>query len=85
MVPMVLSIKSPEADQLARELAEVTGESITDAVTVALRERLDRERIDRSRVSERLLAIGRSARDLPRLDNRPDDDIIGYDEHGLPR
>ena len=57
MKPMVLSIKSPEADELARTLAEVTGESITDAVTVALRERLDRERTDRSQVSARLLSI----------------------------
>jgi len=31
-----------------------------------------------------LLAIGASARDLPRLDIRLDDEIIGYDEHGLP-
>jgi len=78
---MALSIKSPEADELARKLAEVTGESIT----VALRKRLDRERTDRSQVSARLLAIGRSARDLPRLDTRSDDSIIGCDEDGLPR
>jgi len=81
---MVLSIKSAEADELARELARVTGESLTDAVTVALRERLERQRHDRSDLVERLLAIGASARDLPRLDMRPVDEIIGYDEHGLP-
>ncbi len=38
MLPMVLSIKSVEADQLARELAQLTGESLTDAITNALRE-----------------------------------------------
>jgi hypothetical protein len=40
---MALSIKSDEADQLARELAAETGETLTDAVVIALRERLDRE------------------------------------------
>jgi len=81
---MALSIKSAEADELARELARVTGESLTDAVIAALRERLERQRHDRSDLVERLLAIGASARDLPRLDIRLDDEIIGYDEHGLP-
>lgn len=45
---MALSIKSEEADRLARALAELTGETLTDAVTTALRERLKRER-DRRR------------------------------------
>ena len=80
MQPVVLSIKSVEADELARELARVTGESLT----VALRERLDRVRPDRTDLVERLLAIGKSARALPRLDQRSDDEILGYDERGLP-
>ena len=84
MPPMVLSIKSVEADQLARELAQLTGESLTDAITNALRERLERERPDRTDLVNRLLAIGESARTLPRLDARSDDEILGYDEHGLP-
>jgi antitoxin VapB len=41
---MALSIKTEEADRLARELARLTGESLTEAVTTALRERRDRER-----------------------------------------
>ena len=41
---MALCIKDPEADRLARELARQTGESLTQAVVVALRERLQRER-----------------------------------------
>lgn len=81
---MVLSIKSVEADKLARELARLTGESLTDAITNALRERLERERPDRTDLVNRLLAIGESARTLPRLDARSDDEILGYDEHGLP-
>ncbi len=80
---MVLSIKSAEADQLARELARVTGESLTDAVTVALRERLERQQVHRSDVVERLLAIGDAGRGVPRLDVRSDDEILGYDHDGL--
>ncbi|MGH7038848.1 MAG: type II toxin-antitoxin system VapB family antitoxin [Stellaceae bacterium] len=45
---MALSIKSPEADRLARALARLTGEGMTEAVTIALRERLARERERRS-------------------------------------
>lgn len=41
---MALSIKTKEADTLARELSRLTGESMTEAVTVALRQRLERER-----------------------------------------
>jgi antitoxin VapB len=81
---MVLSIKSTEADDLARELASVTGESITEAVTAALRERLDRQRRDHAHVAERLKAVSRAGRLLPRLDDRTEDEILGYDEHGLP-
>lgn len=84
MSPVVLSIKSNDADRLARELSTVTGESITDAVTTALRERLDRVQADRSHVANRLLAIGAAARELPRLDHRTDDEILGYDSDGLP-
>jgi antitoxin VapB len=83
MSPVVLSIKSDEADRLARELAVRTGESITEAVTTALRERLDRSnRTDG--VAERLMSITALARDLPQYDQRSADDILVYDEDGLP-
>ncbi|HMS12900.1 MAG TPA: type II toxin-antitoxin system VapB family antitoxin [Microthrixaceae bacterium] len=79
---MALSIKSERADRLARDLAELTGESITDAVVASIEARLDLERRRR-----RSLGLGdiveRFAR-LPLLDERDSDDIIGYDEHGLP-
>jgi antitoxin VapB len=83
---MALSIKSDEADRLARELASVTGESLTDAVTEALRERLGRERAlrlehDLDRRLDRLVA---EIAAMPILDDRPADEILGYDEHGLP-
>ena len=83
---MALSIKNREVERLARELADKTGESITDAVLVALRERLE-EQQSRSRVGvkDRLMRIVEEARQLPVLDTRTEDEILGYDEFGLPR
>jgi antitoxin VapB len=84
---MAISIKSPEADRLARQLAATTGESITVAITVAMRERLERE--ERKRESKRLLlddimAIANHCASLPVLDSRSEDEIMGWDENGLP-
>lgn len=62
---MALSIKSDEADRLARELAAETGETLTEAVVVALRERLDREHARRG-VSMRML-LARLAADVAAL------------------
>ncbi|MEJ2817955.1 type II toxin-antitoxin system VapB family antitoxin [Caulobacter sp. CCG-8] len=53
---MALSIKTREADQLARDLAKLTGETMTRAVTVALQERLDREKAARAETSEAFVA-----------------------------
>jgi len=83
---MALSIKSDEADRLARELAEATGESMTQAILVALRERLQREvRHDRLSVGARLRRLASDAAELPVLDERPPDELVGYDHRGLPR
>jgi antitoxin VapB len=84
---MPLSIKAPEADRLARQLAAVTGETITDAVIVAMRERLTREerkRQDYEALLEDLRAISHHCASLPVLDNRTEDEIMGWDENGLP-
>jgi antitoxin VapB len=84
---MALSIKHPEADRLARLLADRTGESLTDAVLTALRERLDREqaRSDAAQILEELRAIRARMARYPVLDDRSPDEILGYDEHGVPR
>jgi len=79
---MVLSIKSAHADQLARELAALTGESITDVVVASLEARLDAER--RRRRSHDLDDIVERFSQLPVLDERHPDEILGYDQHGLP-
>jgi len=86
---MSLNIKNEEADRLARELADLTGESVTAAVTTALRQRLERERRQRDRkgLSERLLAIGAEcASRLTEPWKSIDIDELLYDEKtGLPR
>ena len=83
---MALNIKDPETDRLARAVAAATGESITQAVNHALRERL--ERVRRSSADADLLddiaRIARRSSGLPVLDDRTAEEILGYDEHGLP-
>jgi len=83
---MPLSIKHPEADRLAGELAAQTGESITDAVIVALRERVARYRGRRAKrhMLEDIARIQTRYRSLPLLDKRTADQILGYDDRGLP-
>ena len=83
---MVLSIKDPEADRLARNLAALTGESLTDAVKAALRDRLAREQRRRGKRLDRakLDAIVASIAALPVVDDRSPDELIGYDDFGLP-
>lgn len=83
------SLKDPETDRLAREVAKLTGETLTEAVRVALLERLERER---SRIlpaggglAEKLRALRRECAALPDLDRRSADEIVGYDEFGAPR
>ena len=82
---MALSIKDPEADRLAREVARATGETLTAAVVQSLRERLARVRRTRGRpLREELLQIGQRCAKLPVRDSRSDDEIVGYDDSGLP-
>lgn len=80
---MALSIKNDRADELARELAALTGESLTDAVVQSLEERLMRERAQRRRHRSLDDLVAQFAL-LPVLDHRSADEIIGYDENGLP-
>jgi antitoxin VapB len=85
---MALSIKDPEADRLAREISRETGETLTTAVVESLRERLQRLRRNRAqapRLADELLAIARRVSALPVIDGRTPEQIIGYDESGLPR
>jgi antitoxin VapB len=84
---MALNIRNRETEALAAELARLTGESKTEAVTKAVRDRLERVKRARHRrsLADELDAIGKQCAQLPVLDPRALDDIMGYDEHGLPR
>jgi antitoxin VapB len=83
---MAISIKDPETDRLARALAAATGESLTEAIRGALRDRLERE-AHRSRrgVGAEIRRIQERLARLPVLDQRSAEEIVGYDEQGLPR
>jgi antitoxin VapB len=82
-----LSIKHDEADRLARALARETSESLTEAVVTALRERLGRVRRPQraKRLRAEIRAIQQRVAALPVFDARSADEILDYDEHGLPR
>jgi antitoxin VapB len=83
---MALNIRNPEAEDLAAELARQTGESKTEAVIKALRDRLARVRRERTkrRLADELEEIAEHCASLPVFDRRPADEILGYDEAGLP-
>lgn len=82
-----LNIKDPETHKLAQELARCTGESMTEAVTIALRERLERLlHAAKPALAERILAIGRdSAARMEEPLKSLDVDELLYDEKGLPK
>lgn len=84
---MSLNIKDPQAHQLAAELAQRTGESLTTAVINAVRERLERVRREQGvGLSDRLLKIGQDcAKRLKEPYRSADHGDLLYDERGLPR
>ena len=83
---MALCIKNPVAVELAHELAAETDETLTQAVIQALEDRLRKCRGRRTALSvtERILRISARCRQLPDVDTRPPDQILGYDEDGVP-
>ncbi len=83
---MNLNIKNDETYRLAAELAQLMGETMTGAVTVALRECLARHKRQQTgrQLADELDEIAHHCAALPVLDDRCDEDILGYDAHGLP-
>lgn len=80
---MAINIKNAEADRLARELSEITGETITEAVIKSLAERLEREKNKQTTsvpLQEELLSIAKRYQALPTLDNRTEEEILGYND-----
>jgi antitoxin VapB len=84
---MALNIRNRDTERLLQVLVELTGESKTDAVTRALAARIDQVRRERSgrRLADELDDIALHCSRLPVLDQRSADEILGYDEHGVPR
>jgi antitoxin VapB len=84
---MALNIKDDQTDLLARQVAKVAGESLTEAIRVSLQERLERLTGKRraSTRREKLREILQRVDSLPRIDDRSEDEILGYDQKGLPR
>jgi antitoxin VapB len=84
---MALNIRNAEAERLAEALAKLAGETKTEAVTRALRDRLARLRRERAgrRLADELDEIAQQCARLKVKDPRTPDEILGYDEHGLPR
>jgi antitoxin VapB len=87
VIAVALNIRSEETEELASALAKLTGETKTEAVTQALRERLQRIRRARARkrLADELDEIALHCSALPVRDARTADEIMGYDENGLPR
>lgn len=84
---MPISIKNAETEQLARELARETGETITEVIKRSLQDRLQRIRGRRQArgLPEQVEDILQRLDALPTLDSRPEDEILGYDEFGIPQ
>ena len=83
---MAMNIKSAEAEALARKVATLTGESLTAAILTSLRQRLAQlnTQADRKHLADELDAIALRAASLPLMDPRTPDEILGYDENGIP-
>lgn len=85
--PVPLNIKNPTAEHLARTLAQATGSTITDAVIDALRIQLAavQRRQERPGLRSEITALQDFLRSQPERDSRSAEEILGYDEFGLPR
>jgi antitoxin VapB len=86
MTGMALNIRNSETEKLADAVAAMTGETKTEAVTTALRERLEnlKRRRNRKRLADELDEIALHCASLPLFDKRNDNEILGYDKKGMP-
>ncbi len=81
---MALTINHPDAELLVQELIACTGETLTQAVLNALRERIKKEKERRAiSLKDELLQIGKQCAALPVLDNRRPEEILGYNQNGV--
>ncbi len=83
---MPLSIRNPRAEKLAREVAAISEENLTQAIIHSLEERLERLQGRRTSVdiAEEIIKISKRCSSLPDQDTRTPDEILGYDKIGVP-
>lgn len=83
---MALNIRNAEAEKLAESVAKLTGETKTEAVRKALLDRLERLRRKRSgrRLVDELDELAVHCANLPVIDDRGAEEVLGYDDNGLP-
>ena len=83
---MALSIRNSKTEKLARELAAESGENITQAITRALEERLQRLRGRSAAIdlAEEIMKISKRCSKIPDQDQRSPDEILGYGPTGVP-
>jgi antitoxin VapB len=80
---VAITIEDPEVDSLARELAANTGETVEQAIVTAVKERLARQK-KTQHVRDAVREFRESVRGLHVADQRSADEILGYDDSGLP-
>jgi len=83
---VALSIRNEKAEKLAREVAAISGENLTQAIVHSLEERLERLRGRRTAVElfEEIMTISQRCRSLPDKDPRAPEEILGYNQVGVP-
>jgi antitoxin VapB len=83
---MALSIRNPLAEKLAREVSTASGENMTQAIIHALEEKLERLRGRKTTTdtTREILKISQRCSALPDLDARTPEEILGYNQHGIP-
>lgn len=81
---MALSITNPVAEKLAKEVAVQSGENLTQAIIRALEERLQRlrRRDTKKELEQEIMTISERCSNIPDLDPRTPDEILGYDQTG---
>lgn len=82
----MISIRNPLAEKLAREVAQSTGTTMTDAIIEALEEKKERltvsNAVEKLRFS-RIMETAEICMNLPDLDTRSPDEILGYNDEGV--
>ena len=81
---MAFSIRNPQAEQLAREVAAISGENLTQAIIHALEERLERLRGRRTAINivREIMTISQRCSSLPDMDQRSPEEILSYNQSG---